>query len=99
MEQFLLPPLLLRAGLTGHRPNRLNIPLTHLCTQVDAVLASMERAVQRVSSEQVGLYRAQPAALRFTTGLARGSDEAGAQVALHRQWQLQSVIAFDRQTF
>lgn len=99
MEEFLLPQLVVRAGLTGHRPNRLSVPPALISAQIEAVLNSMEEAARLVANEEPELYRSEPPVLRFTTGLARGTDEIGAEVALRKNWQLQSVIAFDRQTF
>ncbi|MEO8460337.1 MAG: hypothetical protein ABI451_07400 [Dokdonella sp.] len=99
MSQSVLPQLVIRVGLTGHRPNRLKVAAEHVATQIDAVLEKLDQAASKVATTQPKHYRDAPALRRYTCGLAQGSDEIGADVALERGWQLQSVLAFDPQRF
>lgn len=99
MGHFPLPRLVVRVGLTGHRPNRLNLPATLVGERIGTVLDLVSNAARRIETLQQGLYEASPPVLRLTTGLARGTDEIGATAAVERDWELQSVIAFDRRTF
>lgn len=99
MADFSLPRLVVRAGLTGHRPDRLAIPAALVTERVGLVLDSMARAARAVGAEAADLYQPTEPLLRFTSGLARGTDEIGAGAALAKGWQLQSIIAFSRQRF
>ena len=97
--EFTLPRLVVRAGLTGHRPDRLLIPEALLRERTAQVLDCLAEAARLVGAAQPRFHQAAEPLLRFTTGLAPGADEIGAGVALAKGWELQSVIAFDRQQF
>lgn len=98
MENFSLPQVVVRAGLTGHRPNHLRISAELVAERIGQVLDGMASAATQIAQD-AELYLPADPILRVTTGLARGTDEIGADVALAKGWQLQSVIAFDQHKF
>lgn len=99
MGAFVLPRLVVRVGLTGHRPDRLQVSAAQVASQIASVLDAMGRVAQDTVSAHPQLYQPAPPIKRLTTGLARGTDEIGAECALQLSWQLQSVVAFDRERF
>ncbi|NLA67857.1 MAG: hypothetical protein GX856_06370 [Gammaproteobacteria bacterium] len=97
--EFTLPRLVVRAGLAGHRPDRLRVSAEVLQERIARVLDCLATTARAAGTGLPRFHQAAEPLLRFTTGLARGADEIGAGVALARGWELQSVLAFDRQRF
>ncbi|HJT98841.1 MAG TPA: hypothetical protein VJ696_11045, partial [Rhodanobacteraceae bacterium] len=95
-----LPSLVIRLGLTGHRPKRIGISNDLLAARVGSVLECLTQASDALLRSEQDRYDADaPMIRRFTCGLAPGADVVGAQAALEAGWTLQTILAFPRERF
>ena len=85
-----LPPLILRVGVTGHRPNRLTgSDPTLLAAQIDLVLRRIKDAADEAAA---GWPCTQPPVCRVVSSLAEGADRLVARAALACGFALQAVL-------
>jgi hypothetical protein len=87
--------LVVRVGVTGHRPGGLADADTELLQkQVDSVLACVRDTALRVAAK--GLFSEQPPCLRVISSLAEGADRLVAQRGLHMGYELQAPLPYAR---
>jgi Protein of unknown function (DUF4231) len=99
-DRLTSPPaaqLVLRIGVTGHRPNRLaEADKALLRTRIREVLALVCKAVQDGLSAIESTYASGPPIIRLISPLAEGADRIVAQEALEMGFELQCPLPFDR---
>ncbi|MFI4986446.1 MAG: DUF4231 domain-containing protein [Alphaproteobacteria bacterium] len=90
------PALVLRLGVTGHRPNRLSeASLPRLEQQVGEVMALLEGVLAEVQAAHGYVYSAErPPHLRVVSALAQGADTLVAETALARGAELEAPLPF-----
>ncbi len=90
------PALVLRLGVTGHRPNRLaDAALPRLERQVAEVMELLEGVAREVPSAYAGVYSGvPPPRLRVISALAQGADTLVAEAALARGAELVAPLPF-----
>lgn len=69
-------------GVTGHRPNRLELADRKLLARVDEVMRQIETA------------HAEASCIRLVTPLAEGADRLAAEAALERGWPIEVKLPF-----
>lgn len=85
-----LPPLTLRVGVTGHRPNRLTqSDPALLAAQIDLVLRRIQDAANEAAADWPST---QPAVCRVVSSLAEGADRLVARAALACGFAIQVVL-------
>jgi hypothetical protein len=102
-DQLTSPPaaqLVLRIGVTGHRPNRLaEADETLLRTKIREVLELLRDSVQDVLAALGAAYVLGPPIVRLISALAEGADRIVAQEALDMGFELQCPLPFDRDEY
>jgi hypothetical protein len=106
------PRLIVRAGVTGHRWNKLKPADREAVEQrFHSVFESIEKVVDEIHTDEarVGGYRSpdpgaappDKPALRILSGLAEGTDRIAVQVARSREraWQLTAVLPFAKDRY
>lgn len=91
------PPawLAVRAGIVGHRLNRLDADhLAGLGAAIGAVLADLRRIAGAVHTRAGESYRSDPPVLRLVSSLAEGSDRIAAHQALAQGYELMAPLPF-----
>jgi hypothetical protein len=87
--------LVLRVGITGHRPNRLGrADEATLRDRVRDVLGRIERIVLAWHGKNTSLYSSAPPVFRMVSSLAEGADRIAAEEALSLGWELQCPLPF-----
>jgi len=90
--------LVLRVGVTGHRPGGLAAAHPEeLDQRIDSVLTCLEEAVEAVAGER--LYSNEPPCLRIVSSLAEGADRIVAHRALGMGFELQCPLPFHRDEY
>jgi hypothetical protein len=90
--------LVVRVGVTGHRPGGLATADTELLdAQVDSILACVRDTALRVAKREV--YNEQPACLRVISSLAEGADRLVAQRGLRMGFELQAPLPYPREEY
>lgn len=90
--------LVLRVGVTGHRPGGLAAAhQEQLHQQIDSILLCLQEAVQAVAGH--GLYSSEEPALRIISSLAEGADRMVAHRALQMGFELQCPLPFHRDEY
>lgn len=106
------PRLIVRAGVTGHRWNKLKPAHREAVEQrFHSVFESIEKVVDEIHTDEarVGGYRSpdpktappEMPALRVLSGLAEGTDRIAVQVARsrNRAWQLTAMLPYVRDRY
>jgi len=94
------PRLVLRVGLTGHRPSGLGeADLVALRSRVRGVLAQLRAIVTTAGAEPGEDFLFVPPELRLISALAEGADCLGAQEALAEGYALQAPLPFPRELY
>lgn len=92
------PRLVLRVGVTGHRPGN-SLPDTEVArarVQVAALLAHAVQAVRALYLQYRSAFSDEPPLLVAVSALAEGGDRIFAEEALRAGWQLDVVLPFAR---
>lgn len=93
------PPLVLCAGVTGHRADALDSAGREaLPGRIGAVLDLIREAGGAIAPERA-LFADDPTCLRLVSPLADGADQIAALAAVERGWQIQALLPFDRATY
>lgn len=103
MSEGTMPPrpvLTLRAGVTGHRANKLG-PATaeRLRPQVRTALARLKDLLDRLHRERADGYDRAPPVLRVVSPLAEGADRLVAQEGLALAAELLAPLPFPRLSY
>ena len=92
------PELVLRIGVTGHRPNRLPASsLPRIKRQIDEIVALLESIATEAAEAHADVYfceRQGPPRLRAISALAEGADTLVAEIALQRGAELAAALPF-----
>lgn len=90
------PALVLRVGVTGHRPNRLaESALPRLRRQTADVMVLLQGIVDEALTAHADVYSAEPPPrLRAVSALAEGADTLVAELALERGMELEAPLPF-----
>jgi len=92
--------LTFRAGVVGHRPNRLKREdVASLSARLGEVLDAIKQSVEAFAQANPGLFAAKPACLRAISPLAEGTDRYFAKEALKRDYQLCCPLPFQKEEF
>ena len=98
--------LTLRVGVTGHRPNKLELAdtdtLRHAVDQVLERLSGISQALQDANNREgaTRVYQETAApALRLVTALAEGSDTIVAETAVARGFSLNLILPYPKATY
>lgn len=93
-------PLAFRAGVVGHRPNRLKeADLAVLAGELRAILNAVKEEVETAQRESDGLYTNDAPILRALSPLAEGVDRIFAEQALDLGYELCCVTPFPKEEF
>lgn len=95
------PRLVLRIGVTGHRPGS-SLPeseLGRVRAQVAELLARAAQAVRSMHEQFRFAYADEPPLLVAVSALAEGGDRIFAEEALRAGWQLDAVLPFVREDY
>ena len=95
------PRLVLRLGVTGHRPG-LSLPaseLSRIRAQVAELVERAAKAVRAVQEQYQFAYSAEPPLLVAVSALAEGGDRIFAEEALRAGWQLDVILPFAREDY
>jgi hypothetical protein len=83
--------LVLRVGITGHRPNKLGGGTDFVRDKVCAALTAIKEVLDSVNAEtrELGCYSSEPPLLRIVSALAEGADQiaADASKSAARPWR------------
>jgi hypothetical protein len=90
--------LVVRVGVTGHRPKGLaSADLEVLNQRIDSILACVQNAARSVAAK--GLYNSQPPCFRVISSLAEGADRIVVQRGLQMGYELQSPLPYFREEY
>lgn len=102
---YLAPHLVIRVGVTGHRPNKLaTASLPEIVASVGRVLATIRDAAQAVHAD---LCASQPSRLvdpdqprlNLATSIAEGADRILAHAAIEQNYGLNLILPFRRDVY
>ncbi len=93
--------LVLRVGITGHRPNKLGSDTKAVRAKVRAVLTAIKEILDSAGAEAraLGCYRPEPPLLRIISALAEGADRIAAEEAMELGAELQVVLPFAKEEY
>lgn len=94
-----VPRLVLRVGVTGHRPNRLPPNCASLEETVTRLLQQIRTVANGLVRDSGGVYADGAPVLRVISPLAEGSDRIVARCALASGYELQSPLPFAREEY
>ncbi|MFZ1414833.1 MAG: hypothetical protein WAS73_09695 [Defluviicoccus sp.] len=100
MSQGTLHPpkarLVLRVGITGHRPDKLGSDTEVVGAKVRAVLTAIKDnlAAVHVEARKLSCYNTEPPLMRIISSLAEGADQIAAKEAVAPCSELQVVLPF-----
>lgn len=95
-----LVPLVVRVGITGHRPNRLEeADLNLLHARVREVLQRIRQVTDDIARRASDAYAPGPPTLRLVSSLAEGSDRIAAAEAQALGYELQCPLPFYREVY
>jgi hypothetical protein len=88
------PRLVLRVGITGHRPNKLHgAAVNRIETQLPSLFAAIDTAAQEILATNSTCYSDEPPMVRLVSSLAEGADQM-AVVACPAGWQVEAILPF-----
>ncbi len=94
------PKLVVRVGVTGHRPNRLqSASMDMLQQRIGEVLATIKDMVKLIRQEATAYYADTPPVLRLISPLAEGADRIVAQEAINIGCELQCPLPFEQKQY
>ena len=95
-----LPRLVLRVGVTGHRPNGLTQadPML-LCARLDSILRDISAAAAQAQREYRAVFAPGAPVCRLVSALADGSDRIVAERAMRVGYELQCPLPFAREEY
>lgn len=94
------PRLVVRIGVTGHRPNRLaSLDQALARTSFGRAFAAVRDAAERARLEHPSAYADAPVAVRVMSSLAEGADRLAAEVALAAGYELNAILPFPAEEF
>lgn len=105
MESFIpekneTPPrtrLILRVGVTGHRPDKLDeIKLDALNNQLARIFEQLQNIVTDAHKNAAGAYTPEAPLIRIISPLADGADQIVAKKAIENKFELQCPLPFFR---
>ena len=93
-------PLAISVGVTGHRAHSFEPEiLDALVARLDRILELIEQSGQELRAKAAGIFADSPVRFRLISPLADGADQAAAEAALHRGWELQAILPFERSDY
>jgi hypothetical protein len=101
-EQPMAAPLVVRVGVTGHRPDGLKkdgFDEIRLREAIRKVLEIIRETAEQISAESRDAYAESPPVLRILSPLAEGADRLVAQEALGLGYNLQCPFPFSREEY
>jgi hypothetical protein len=88
------PRLVVRVGITGHRPNKLHgAAAQRIEKQLPLLFAAIDTAARDILSANSAWYSTEPPAVRLVSGFAEGADQM-AVAACPAGWQVEAVLPF-----
>jgi hypothetical protein len=88
------PRLVVRVGITGHRPNKLHgAAAQRIERQLPALFMSIDTAARDILSANSSWYSREPPAVRLVSGFAQGADQM-VVAACPAAWQIEAVLPF-----
>jgi hypothetical protein len=88
------PRLVVRVGITGHRPNKLHgAAAQRIEKQLPLLFAAIETAARDILSANSSWYSTEPPAVRLVSGFAQGADQMAVAVC-PGAWQVEAVLPF-----
>jgi hypothetical protein len=97
MTPLLHPPkprLVVRVGITGHRPNKLHgAAVQRIEKQLPLLFAAINTAARDILSANAAWYSTEPPAVRLVSSFAEGADQM-AVAACPAAWQVEAVLPF-----
>lgn len=93
------PCLVLRVGITGHRPNKLT---PEMSARIEAGLRKIFSGIDEIAKEIVKLdsafYSKEPSIVRLISGFAEGADQI-AVMACPSDWQVEALLPFPKDEY
>lgn len=90
-------PFVLSVGITGHRSGALSDEaVASLASRISEVVAALGAGGTALLDSERSFFSTAPAALRFVSAIADGSDQIAAEAALSLGWELQAILPFRR---
>lgn len=89
------PRLVLRIGVTGHRPNRFGTEAQAVvAAKLDTVLRQITDAAAELHRRYAAMFSAEPPEVRVVSALAEGADRVVAEAALKHKLPLDVILPF-----
>lgn len=99
-DPILLPRLTLRVGVTGHRPNKLNLEQQRRVRgSTESILKCLSQAARHVRKTHSDVLAESDTDLRLVTSLAEGADTIIAKAAREAGYRLDVILPFPKQAF
>jgi len=93
------PRLVLRVGITGHRPDKLKGPaVARAAEQLGAVFSAIEIAAAKILKDNEAAYSKEPPVIRLVSGLAEGADQI-AVTQCPPAWVVEAVLPFPKDEY
>lgn len=94
------PRLVLRIGVTGHRPNRFAPGAQAIvAAKLDMVLHQIGDTLARLHHRYVGVFSPEPPLIRVASALAEGTDRLMAHAALNAGLPLDVILPFPPEVY
>jgi hypothetical protein len=88
------PRLVLRVGITGHRPNKLHgAAAERIERQLPLLFAAIDAAAREILTANSACYSDEPPAVRLVSSFAQGTDQM-AVAACPAGWQVEAILPF-----
>src|SRR6185369_4830407 len=94
--------LVVRVGVTGHRPDaleELGADMVGLRKRVNEILKRVRLIVDRIHEDARDVYTREEPLLRLISPLAEGADRLVAEEALALDYELQCILPFPREEY
>jgi hypothetical protein len=93
------PRLVLRVGLTGHRPNKLNGPaIEQVRLQLVRVFTAIGAAAAEVLTDNASFYASEPPQIRLACGFAEGAEQIAVSVCPN-DWLIEAILPFPKDEY
>ncbi|MEO0999719.1 MAG: hypothetical protein AAFW69_03790, partial [Pseudomonadota bacterium] len=94
------PRLILRLGITGHRPNRIDPAASAaISDRIAEVTEALAGALDRLGAAHAWAWDAEPPELRLATALAEGADTLAAEAVLEQGHRLDVILPMPREEY
>jgi hypothetical protein len=88
------PRLVVRVGITGHRPNKLHgAAAARIGEQLPRLFAGIDKVAAEILAANSAWYASEPPMVRLVSGFAEGADQM-AVAACPADWQVEAVLPF-----